>query len=275
MKPALLALLLVLCAAPGAQALPCNTPELLFTLPREGATGVPTDATLMAGYATSAVYAGEEVLLIPDMGDPRPLPVNFDRAERLLTVKPPEGLTPGATYSVRWPALRGVEAATPGIGREVRFTAGASSDVEPPRFDGVGPIQWEVLRERNPCNDEIEDRFAFDLELGAASDDGGRGGLALRVFLRANASPEQVLLRALPEGTARLELPISVATGPICFSAQVQDLTGKTSDARSESCLETTAPPFFRGCAAGGGGAGGTPILALAWLLARWRRRRC
>jgi hypothetical protein len=265
--------LLLVCAAPRARALPCNTPELLFTLPREGATGVATNATLVAGYASSTDYLGEEVLLIPATGDPLPLPATFDRAQRRLTVQP-EGLTPGAVYSVRWPGLRGVDTASPGIGREVRFTVGAGPDVEPPRFDGVGAIRWEWVRARNNCNDELEDRFVFDLELGQAADDGGREALALRLFQRSGASTEPVLLRPLPAGTARLEVPASLAVGQVCFSAQVEDLTGKTSDARSESCIETVAPPFFRGCAAGGSGAGGLPLVAVAWAAARWRRRR-
>jgi MYXO-CTERM domain-containing protein len=263
---------LLLGAASSARALPCNTPELLFTLPREGATGVPTDATLVAGYAVSADYAGEEVLLLPQGESPRPVPASFDRAQRLLTIKPAEALLPGTTYSVRWPALRGVDTATPGIGREIRFTTGAGPDAEAPRFDGLGAITWEVIRERNGCNDEVEDRFAFDLELGLASDDAGRDALALRVF-QIGATTDQVLLRPLPAGTARLELPVGLAIGRICFAAQVQDLTGKTSDARGESCVETTAPPFFRGCAAGGAGGGGLPLLALTWLVARRRRR--
>lgn len=271
MRRILLPLLLLAGARPAA-ALPCNTPDLLFTLPREGATSVPTDATLVAGYALSADYGGEEVLLIPAGEAPRPVPATFDRAQRLLTIKPAEGLAPGASYAVRWPGLRGVDTATPGVGREVQFTAGAGPDAEPPRFDGLGPITWELLRERNGCSDEVEDRFTFELALGLASDDTGREGLALRVFQISGDRTDQVLLRPLPATSATLELAVGLATGPVCFSAQVQDLTGKTSDARGQSCVETTAPPFFRGCAAGGSGGGGVPLLVLAWALARRRR---
>ena len=268
------ALLLLLLWAPPAQALPCNTPELLFTLPREGATAVPTDATLVAGYASSSEYAGEEVLLLPDQGAPRPIPATFDRVEKLLSVKPPEGLAPGTGYAIRWPGLRGVDTATPGIGREIRFTAGAGPDLEAPRFDGLGAVTWELQREHSNCTDEVEERFLFDLELGQAADDGGRDALALLVFQRMGDRVDQVLRRPLPTGTARVELPVGLATGPLCFSALVQDLTGKTSSTRQETCIETVAPPFFRGCAMGGGGAGGLPVLALAWVIARWRRGR-
>jgi uncharacterized protein (TIGR03382 family) len=273
-RSARLLLLPLLCAAAPAQALPCNTPDLLFTLPREGATGVPTDASLVAGYAPSADYAGEEVLLIPPAGDPRPLPATFDRVEKLLSIKPPEGLSPGAVYAVRWPALRGQESTTPGIGREVRFTTGAGPDLEAPRFDGLGAVTWELQREKSSCTDDIEERFLFDLELGQAADDGGRDALALVLFQRTDTTVQQILRRPLPAGPARVELAVGLATGPVCFSALVQDLTGKTSSARQETCVETTAPPFFRGCAAGGTGAGGFPVLALAWVVARWRRRR-
>jgi uncharacterized protein (TIGR03382 family) len=261
-------------AAPRAQAQPCNTPELLFTLPREGTTGVATNATLVATYAISAEYLGEEVLLIPPLGAPQPLTATWDRVQKLLTVKPPEGLAPGAAYSVRWPGLRGVDTATPGIGREVRFTVAAGPDLEAPRFDGLGAITWDLERERSNCTDDVDERFAFELELGLALDDGGRDALTLVVFQTSGPSTEPIRRLPLPAGNARLSLPVSLATGRVCFAGMVEDLTGKTSNARVESCVETTAPPFFRGCSTGGGAPGGWPLVAVAWLAARGRRRR-
>src|SRR5205085_11755630 len=124
--------------------------------PSEGARGVTTDATLFAAYASSADYLGEEVLLIPDGAEPRPVPAMFDRAEALLSIKPPEGLTPGTGYAVRWPGLRGVDTATPGLGREIRFTAGAGPDREPPSFGGLGGASWDLERKRNNCTDGVE-----------------------------------------------------------------------------------------------------------------------
>jgi len=268
---------LLLAGARPAGAAPCNAPELVATFPPEGATGVTTDATLFAAYASSADYLGEEVLLIPDGGDPRPVSATYDRAEALLSIKPPEGLTPGLGYSVRWPGLRGVDTATPGLGREIRFTAGAGPDAQAPRFDGLGAIVWDLERERNTCTDALEDRFVFDLQLGAADDDGGRASLALMVFQTAGPQvqgPVQVLNRPMPAGPVRIGLPISAAVGHVCFSAQAPDLTGKVSaSAQKEVCVETTAPPFFHGCAAGGRGGAGWPLVALA-LVWRCRRRR-
>jgi len=275
-RRAVLAALLLAAARP-ASAAPCNTPELVATFPPEGASGVTTDATLFAAYASSAEYLGEEVLLIPAGGEPRPVPATYDRAEALLSIQPPDGLTPGLGYAVRWPGLRGVDTATPGLGREIRFTAGAGPDGQPPRFDGLGAIAWDLERERNTCTDALEDRFVFDLELGAADDDGGRASLALMVFQTAGPQvqgPVQVLYRPLPPGPARIGLPVSAAVGHVCFSAQVRDLTGKVSaSAQKEVCVETTAPPFFHGCAASGRGASGWPLVVLA-LVWRWRRRR-
>jgi uncharacterized protein (TIGR03382 family) len=270
-------LLLLLSRALPASAAPCNTPELVATFPPEGAGGVPTDATLFAAYASSADYLGEEVLLIPAGGEPRPVPATFDRAEALLSIKPPDGLMPGLVYSVRWPGLRGVDTATPGLGREIRFTTGAGPDTEAPRFDGVGAITWDLERAHSDCIDGIEERFVFDLQLGAATDDGGRESLALMVFQTAGPlvqAPVQVLNGPLPMGAARIRLPVSGAVGHVCFSAQVRDLTGKVSaSAQKEVCVDTTAPPFFHGCAAAGRGRPGWWMLSLLLLGWRWRRR--
>jgi hypothetical protein len=280
--PRLALLVVVLCGTRLARAAPCNAPELLSTLPPEGATRVATDATLFAAYASSADYLGEEVLLIEEGGDPRPLPATFDRAQGLLSVKPPDGLVPGARYSVRWPGLRGVDTATAGAGREIRFTAGAGPDLEAPRFDGIGTVGWEHERVRNNCTEEVEDRFVFDLELGAVADDAGTESLALVVFQTAGplvGAPEPVLTRPLPAGggSARVGLPVSRAVGRICFAALVRDLTGKVSaSVQHEVCVQTTAPPFFAGCAAGGSGARGAwpALLALGWAILRLRPRR-
>jgi hypothetical protein len=277
-----IALVALLCAPAAARAAPCNTPELLYTLPGEGATGVPTDAALVAAYASSAEYLGEEVVLVPDGAEPRPLVATFDRAQALLSVKLREGLQPGLAYAVRWPGLRGVDTATPGLGREVRFTAGLAPDAEAPQFEGVRAVRWDLERKRNNCTESIEERLVFDVELGAAGDDGGRASLALVVFQTAGplvTAPVPVLTRALPaDGVARVTLPTSRAVGRICFAALARDLTGKVSaSADRESCVMTTAPPFFRGCALAGrqpGGGGAGLALALACLVVRARRRR-
>src|SRR4051812_42215494 len=254
-----------------AQAAPCNSPELLFTLPVQEATGVPTDAALFAAYASSASYAGEDVVLIPDGGEARPLPATFDRAQGLLSIQPPDGLQAGVGYTVRWPGLRGVDTATPGLGRDLHFTAGQTADTESPRFEGARALAWELEREHNDCTDGIEERFAFDLELGAASDDGGRAALAVVVFQTAGplvGDPAPVLTRPLPAaGPVRITLPTSRAVGRICFAALARDLAGRVSaSADRQVCVQTTAPPFFGGCALGGRAGGAAPWFALAAL---------
>jgi hypothetical protein len=79
--------------------------------------------------------------------------------------------------------------------------------------------------------------------------------------------------------TARVGLPTSRAVGRICFAALARDLTGKvSSSAGREVCVQTTAPPFFRGCAMSGwdpAGWGAGPLVgALGWVALRARRRR-
>jgi hypothetical protein len=282
-RAALVFAVLALLPASRARAVPCNTPELLATIPPEGATGVTTDATLFAAYAASADYLGEEVLLLREGAEPQPMPAQFDRAQGLLSIKPPAGLMAGTSYRVRWPGLRGVDTATPGLGREIRFTTGSASDGEAPRFEGVTAIAWDLERKRNDCSDTVEDRLIFDLSLGAADDDGGRASLTLVVFQSAGPlidAPAPVLTRPMPPaGTpVRIALPPSRAVGHICFAALARDLTGKVSaSAQREACLDTTAPPFFNGCTIGGRTAGGGPwsaaLVLFAWACAR--RRRC
>jgi hypothetical protein len=138
-------------------------------------------------------------------------------------------------------------------------------------------VAWDLERERNNCTDDLEDRFVFDLDLGPAADDGGRESLALMVFQTAGPQvqgPVQVLYRPLSTGPARIRLPVTAAVGHVCFSAQVRDLAGRVSaSAQRELCVETTAPPFFHGCAIGGRGDG-KALLVLLVVLWRWRRRR-
>jgi hypothetical protein len=269
--------LAALLCAQAARAAPCHAPDLVSALPPEGATGVPTNATLFAAYTASADYAGEEVLLIAGAGDPRPVPASFDRAQGLLSIVPPDGLAPGP-YAVRWPGLRGVDTATPGIGREIHFTAGAQADQESPRFDGLGPVTWDFQRQRNDCTDDLEDRLVFDLALPEASDDGGRASLALVVFQTAGpgvTAPVPIFTGPLPQATARLTLPVSRAVGHVCFAALARDLTGKVSEStQRESCVETIAPPFFRGCSFGGRGESGWMMVALGLALLARRRGR-
>jgi hypothetical protein len=271
-------------ASLSAGAAPCGSPDILDTLPASGAEGIPTDAALTAHYAASAEYLGEEVVLVED-GVERPLPATFDATEGLLIARPPESLRPGGSYAVRWPGLRSVNAAGRGLSKEVRFTTGAGPDGETPRFEGLTAAAWDHQRKTNDCTDEIEARYRFDLTIGEASDDAGRGALLLVVFQTAGpeigAAPRPVLARALPAAgeSVRIELPVRESVGRICFAAVVRDLAGKASGGGDrEVCVETVEPPFFNGCSLaqgrGSGGAGVGLLLALAALAGRPRRPR-
>jgi hypothetical protein len=269
-------------ARPARAADSCGKPDLVDMVPPDGATGVPLNATLGAHYQASADYLGEDVVLVRPGGEEQALTGTFDATEGLLSVTPTEPLLAGGAYTVRWPALRGLNAAAPGLGGEASFTAGAADDTEAPTFDGVTAISWDFERAQNDCLDALEERFVFDLRLGAADDDGGRDALTLIVFQTAGpqiaGKPVAVSTRAIPAAgdAARVKLPPGQAVGHVCFAALVRDTTGKVSASGDvESCVQTPAPPFFQGCSVAGAGGGATTALgalasvALAALMAR------
>ncbi len=283
--------LLLVASRPVHGADRCGDPDLIETLPPTGATSVPTDASLVARYALSTDYLGEKVVLI-EAGIEREVAALFDSSQGMLVVKPPEPLTPGTRFTIRWPALRGIGSATLGRGRSVEFSTGAGPDTETPSFDGVLTTRWNVERIHNACTDAAEERYVFDVKLAAANDDGGRASLTLVVFQtvgpQVGKSPRPVVTRAMPGGDAivRVELPANEALGKVCFAAIARDLTGKISASGSkEVCTETIAPPFFQGCTfASTAAVGTTPtsaaaVVALmgsaaAAVLVRRRRRR-
>ncbi|HVZ71012.1 MAG TPA: hypothetical protein VHJ20_01445 [Polyangia bacterium] len=261
----------------------CAPPDLLEAIPPSGST-VPANAALFAHYASTAEYANEDVLLdSPDhVGDA--VTVTFDSTQGLLEFAPAGGLPPG-TYTIHWPSLRGLNVAAPGKGADVRFTVTAATDDAPPTFDGLTAVRWDLERAHNDCTDALENRFVFDLDLAPADDDGGRGGLSLVVFQTAGALSDggsvPVLTEAMPAAGkgATVKLPVADATGHVCFSALARDLTDKTSNGASHVvCADTTAPPFFRGCAIAGrdagSGAGASLLVLGAVLIARARRAR-
>jgi hypothetical protein len=261
-----------------ARAAPCGRPDLVDMVPPDGATGVALNATLGAHYQASADYLGEHVVLVHPGDRKQELEAQFEPTEVFLTVTPTEPLLPGSTYLVRWPSLRGLNAAAAGYGGEATFTTGTSDDTMSPTFAGVVAVEWDLEREQNDCTEELEERYVFDIELGAASDDGGRGGLTLMLFQTsgpgAMAAPVPVSTRALPpEGTrAQVKLPTRNSVGRICFAGLARDTTYRMSQSGStEACVDTVAPPFFRGCAVAGslGSAAPAVLLALLALVAR------
>jgi len=293
LKPAATLAVALLVAPLGAAAAPCGAPDLLEAFPADKATDVPTNATLSAHYASTADYRDENVTLEHVGAGTDTLTGTFDSAEGLLAVSPKEPLVPGDRYVVTWPRLHGIGTSSRGSGRKVAFGAGDVTDAAAPEFAGLTGVEWDVSREHDECTDSLEDRFTFDLALGAASDDGGRASLALVVYQTRGPAisdkdpPVEVLLTSIPAKGAkiRVERAIGAGTGPVCFAALVRDLTGTASGGADRTvCATTTAPPFFYGCTVGRGStmntskafgsvACGTSLLALSLLVARTRRR--
>jgi hypothetical protein len=165
----------------------------------------------------------------------------------------------------------------------VHVTVGALSDVTPPDFAGVTRVTWDLERQTNDCTNALEDRFVFTLSLAPATDDGGLAGLTLVVFQSSGSGVDggsvPVLTTPMPTGGAPVTVALSVgeATGHVCFAAIARDLTGKISSSGSQTvCVDTTAPPFFRGCAIAPGGRGGdtAPIVVALLMVVAGRRRR-
>ena len=284
-----------LAAAADARAAQCGKPDLVDMVPPDLAKTVPRNAILGAHYAAAAEYVDEEVVLVrhpdqPDMttvtltanSDP---PVTWDRTEQFLSVQPKDPLDAGEEYEIRWPALRGLNAAAPGASGTARFTTALTSDTEAPNFPGVGGLSWDLVREQDDCVDELAERFVFDIELGDAIDDGGPDGLTLLLFQTSGPQIDRTLDktpmplpgRAWPGTHTQVRLTTEEAVGQICFAAIVRDTTGQISQSGNvTACVHTTAPPFFRGCSVAGAGArqdGLAAAMALAMALACLTRR--
>jgi hypothetical protein len=265
------------------QGAPCGVPEVDATFPRANALGVPSNATLSAHYGAPADYDGEPVTLTASNGVVIPLDIGHDEAEGMLRAAPREPLLAGS-YTIVWPALRG-PATGPGRSKAVDFSVTASLDQLPPSFDGLLGVTWDLAREKDPCTDALEDRYVFDFELGAASDDAAPSHLAVLVFEtehpRSGPStpPQQIGIYALPADGV-LRIPRSARrSGKSCFAAVTRDLAGFVSAGGSEEvCAETIEPPWFEGCAVTRGGsrsgAGVVALLGLGWFLRRRRGSR-
>ncbi len=244
----------VLLWASTAGADPCNRPDLRAAMPPADATDVPTNVWLQALYATSAEYQGEEILLVQIDGETRSLVGTFDAAEGLLSVTPPE-LLPGATYEIRWPALRGIATASKGDGATIRFEVGTRADTRSPEFAGLADLKWDWEHKRDDCSEATDDRYVFELGIGEATDDGGHESLTLLVFQTKGPKidvPVPVHVGALPDPGERVVVTRTVeeAVGELCFSALVRDLTGQVAGGSAEEvCVDTRPPPFFNGCA--------------------------
>src|SRR5262249_54537050 len=151
----------------------------------------------------------------------------------------------------------------------------------------VAGLSWDLERSSDDCVDELVERFVFDIELGAVSDDGGTGGLTLMLFQTMGPQvmmmPTPIPARAWPQqrrdgGTASTASPGThvwvkrareVWGGETCFAEIARDPLGHLSAGGNVGgCAHTTAPPFFRGCrVAGSGDPGAGGLLASLALL--------
>jgi MYXO-CTERM domain-containing protein len=250
-------------AAPTGARAQCGKPDLVDMIPPDGATGVPPNAKLAAHYAQATEYLGEDVVLVHPDGSEQLLPAVWESTEQRLSVTPTSALTGDSVYEIRWPVLRGLNAAAPGLGGKARFTTGTAFDTSPPTFVGVVGLSWDLERKNSDCVDDLVERFVFDVDLGAASDDGGTSGLTLMLFQTKGPQvlgmPTPIPARAWPQsGTrAQVKLVTSESVGEVCFAGIVRDTIGQISQSGDvEACVHTTDPPFFRGCSVSGPGAG-------------------
>jgi hypothetical protein len=284
LKAAAIALLLL--APRFAFADTCGRPDLLETIPADGSTGVPLNATLSARYAASAQYV-EEMVTLEHVGvGPEAATAHFDSNEGLLTLTPKAPLVALAPYKITWPALRGLSTAVLGNGAEVKFTAGSAADGAAPTFAGVESVDWDVERANDDCTNGAEDRFVFDIGLSAASDDAKSDLLTLVVFQTAGhganaGSPEPVLVQRFPDAGNKVEVrrALDAAEGEVCFAALVRDTVGQiSSSADHEVCTKTVKPPFFYGCtmtaSAAPSGCVAPALIGIFWASRRRRDRR-
>ena len=260
----------------------CNKPDLLDAVPPNGASDVPKNAKLFARYASNADYLDEPITLEEVGQGEQTLGGAWNPAETLLSVAP--DLHPGSQYTVKWPRLRGVNSANLGRSKDVDFTVGDLLDEQAPEFQGLTGVDWDVGREKDECTDSLEERYTFQFDLGAASDDGGRDSLMLVVFQTqgphiASDAPEPILLRRLPGPgqTVPFVTTVGEGVGDVCFAAVVRDLTGKASaSGAKEVCTTTVEPPFFNGCStrSGSPAPAGAVLLFVALAALGTRRRR-
>jgi hypothetical protein len=265
-----------------ARADSCTSPDLIEVTPPDQAQEVPTNAMLFARYASIAQYQGEGVQLEHVGVDMQSVPAMFDDTDGMLSITPPAPLVPAGAYVVHWPGLRGLNTATLGTGSDQHISVGAAQDVARPTFEGISGVTWDVAREKDSCTSSINERYVFDLALGAAADDSGRDSLTLLVFQTQGpkvdaGTPTRVLVRRIPPAgqTVRVTSTVDRAIGHVCFAAIVQDLTLKVSTTSAEKCVDTVTPPFFYSCAVAptrGPGHGGM-LLLLATQLALARRK--
>jgi hypothetical protein len=232
---------------------------------------VPTNASLFAQYQTNAQYTQQPVTMDQfhmgaEVVTGQAVPAMFDPTSGLLQITPPAPLTPLDSYVVHWPALTGLDTASLGTSAETHFTAGTVDDTQAPTFAGLSSISWNVSRETDSCTNDVDQRYVFNLGLGAAADDGGRDFLTLLVFQTAGPGVDAdastpVLVQPVPPERQGVTVTTDVQVGHVCFAAIVRDLTMKVSTSGPPVCVDTVSPPFFYSCALPRGRASGSATL--------------
>ena len=97
------------CSTVPARAAPCNRPDLVESLPPDGAQGMPLNASLIGHYSVSAEYLDEPVLVTEEGVGEVAVSVSFDRAEGLLRAARVDGAGVWQTFwHVIVPHLRSV-----------------------------------------------------------------------------------------------------------------------------------------------------------------------
>jgi hypothetical protein len=262
-------------AASDARADSCIAPNLLDTIPADMATGVPTNASLFAQYQTNAQYEQQPVTIDQfhmgaEVVTGQAVPATFDPTSGLLQLTPLAPLTPLDSYVVHWPALAGIDTASLGTSGETHFTAGTIEDTQAPTFAGLSSVSWNVSRETDSCTNDIDQRYVFNLGLGAAADDGGRDFLTLLVFQTAGPDVDAdaatpILVQPIPPEGQGVTVTTDVQVGHVCFAAIVRDLTMKVSTSGPPVCVDTVSPPFFYSCdLSRGRGSDSAALVALA-----------
>lgn len=291
----------------------CGTPDVIDTIPPDGAMGVPPNTPLSATYELGALHSGEPVLVTRNGGQARELAATYQSAVRTLVVSLPHDcdpntedceaepdfpggqLRPDSSYVVSWPALAAVgEASEKGDGARIEFTTGNSPDTAAPTFAGLSAVRWDFEREFDSCSDTESERYLFDLRVPEPGYAGGLDLLRISVFQtrgptlerdeNQNQKPELVHSERY-RGNAWLTIkrPIADGVGRVCFAAFFQAPSGRVSNGGNEEvCTTTSKPPFFEGCSVRGptGDEGNTwhwwalSVMALSWLRARRHGRQ-
>jgi hypothetical protein len=251
-RSACVSLGLVSALSANAAAAPCGRPDVDVTFPPNAAEAVPQNAILAAHYRAPADWQDEGVTLTGPDGAELAVDVSYDAAESTLRAVPQGTLLEGE-HRIVWPALRGVATGV-GLGQTASFRVGASEDVAAPRFSGASGIEWQLLREQDPCTSGLEDRFQYDIELGELSDDQARSLLSVVVFetrspTHTSGVPKQLAVLPLAnDGHIHVERS-STRSGVVCFAAILRDLALFSSGGGDqEVCAKTTEPPYFEGC---------------------------